>query len=266
MKKRPKKTEEPVDEGWLLPYADMLTLLLALFIVMFAMAKTDDSKIQELGDEFSIIFSGKNSGGSTGILPGHPSKKVTDKDGESVSETKVVEQKKGKDKIPNEENKEIQKDTDVERMQSVGDSIKNELSEEGFGEEIDVSLEQDGLRIAIKSGVLFAPGSAAVTPEIEEVVKKIATSLKDLDNDLIIAGYTDNVPSNTTEYPSNWELSAARAMTVMKLLVKHHGIEEDRVSVQAYGEYKPKVPNNTEENRARNRRVEIFVVKQNRDK
>lgn len=262
MKKRPKKVDEPIDEGWLLPYADMLTLLLALFIVMFAMAKTDDSKIEQLGNEFSIIFSNKDASGSDGILPGHPPKRKTETKSKNNNHSNQ-ETTSGKEN--NDNQKEMDKKSDVERMQTVGDNIKEDLTKEGFGEDIDVDLEQDGLRIAIKSGLLFAPGSADVTDEVEELLKKIAGSLQDLDNDLIIAGYTDNVPSNTAEFPSNWELSSARAMTVMKLLVKYHGIEEERVSVQSYGEFKPKVPNNNDENRAKNRRVEIFVVKKNRD-
>lgn len=258
MKKRPKKLEEHVDEGWLLPYADMLTLLLALFIVMFAMAKTDDSKLDDLSNEFNIIFSGKSSSGSDGILPGHPPKKSNkSKNEEQAKET--TDNKAETEEASSETN------DDVERMKSVGNSIKTELTNDGFGEEIEVDLEQDGLRIAISSGLLFAPGSASVTDDVEEIIKKVAESLQDLDNDLIIAGYTDNVPNINSGYETNWELSSARAMTVMKLLVKHHGIEENRVSVQSYGEFRPKVPNNNEENRAKNRRVEIFVVKKNRE-
>lgn len=269
MKKRPKKIEEPIDEGWLLPYADMLTLLLALFIVMFAMAKTDDSKLDELSNEFGIILSGKNSSGSDGILPGHPpkKKKQTNEESKTTAEKAKEAQNVVKETKAKEDTAKLDsaKEADEERMQSVGESIKDDLTKDGHAEDIDIDLEQDGLRIAIKSGLLFSPGSAEITDDVEEIIKKIAGSLKDLDNDLIIAGYTDNIPNNTTEYPSNWELSSARAMTVMKLLVKHHGIEENRVSVQSYGEFKPKVPNNSDENRAKNRRVEIFVVKKNRD-
>lgn len=256
MKKRPKKHEEHVDEGWLLPYSDMLTLLLALFIVMFAMAKTDDGRLDELSNEFSVILSGKSNGSDNGILPGQRKKTP-------------AEDKNGKTEKKSESKKIIdtpkKAETDEEKkMQAAGDSIKDELSKSGHAEDIDVDLEQDGLRIAIKSGLLFTPGSADITGDVEDVVQKVAESLNGLDNDLIIAGYTDNVPSNTPEFPSNWELSSARAMTVMKLLVKHNGITEDRVSVQAYGEFKPKVPNNNDENRAKNRRVEIFIIKKDK--
>ena len=270
MKKRQKKPEEHIDEGWLLPYADMLTLLLALFIVMFAMAKTDDSKLDDLSNEFSVILSGKG-GGSDGILPGHPPKKKNQTNEESKTKSEKEEEEKKesstKQKTKKDEKTDVEtnKNLDEERMESVGNSIKDELTKDGHADDIDIDLEQDGLRIAIKSGLLFPPGSAEMTKEVEDIIKKIAESLKDLDNDLIIAGYTDNVPNNTPEYSSNWELSSARAMAVMKLLVKHHGIPENRVSVQSYGEFKPKVPNNSEENRAKNRRVEIFVIKKDRN-
>lgn len=236
--KRKHKHEEHVDEGWLLPYADMLTLLLALFIVMFAMAKVDDTRLDALSDQFNIILSGEHSGGNGGILPAHPK--------QTSAETKTA----------------VQHDED--KMVTAGDAIKNDLTDAGHGGDIDVTLEKDGLRIAIKSGLLFSSGSAEIPADIEALVGKIADSLKTLDNDLIIAGYTDNVPNQTEAYDSNWELSAARAIKVMDFLVKNNAVKEEHVSIQAYGEFNPKVPNNNAENRAKNRRVEIFVVRKDR--
>ncbi|WP_314061283.1 flagellar motor protein MotB [uncultured Vagococcus sp.] len=236
--KRKHKHEEHVDEGWLLPYADMLTLLLALFIVMFAMAKVDDTRLDALSDQFNIILSGEHSGGNGGILPDHP--KQSSDEGQTATQV------------------------DEEKMVSAGETIKKDLTEAGHAEDIDVSLEKDGLRIAIKSGLLFSSGSAEIPADIESLVGKISSSLKTLDNDLIIAGYTDNVPNQTETYASNWELSAARAIKVMDFLVKNNAVKEEHVSIQAYGEFKPKVPNNNAENRAKNRRVEIFVVRKNK--
>lgn len=244
--KRKKKPEEHADEGWLLPYSDMMTLLLALFIVMFAMASANEGKIDELSNEFNVILSGQSGGGNGGILPAHPKQSVR-------------HSKSKKDKEDEKEDENLS--NDEQKIKAAGDSIKDELTKAGHSEDIDVDLEQDGLRIAIKSGLLFSPGSSDIPSSVEEIVKKIADSLKDLDNDLIIAGYTDNIPNQTAQYDSNWELSAARAISVMEFLVKHHGISENRVSIQAYGEFKPKVPNNNDENRAKNRRVEIFIIK-----
>lgn len=241
--KRKKKHEDHADEGWLLPYSDMMTLLLALFIVMFAMAKSDDGKIDQLSNEFNVIISGQKSTGNGGILPAHPKPQknnTTSKKSNDTGEELSEEEKK---------------------IQAVGDSIKDELSKAGHGEDIEIDLEKDGLRIAIQSGILFEPGSAEITPSIKGIVQKIADSLKKVDNELIIAGYTDNIPNNTQLYKSNWELSAARAISIMESLIQNHGIEESKVSIQAYGEFKPKVPNNSDENRAKNRRVEIFIIK-----
>lgn len=237
MKRKPKH-EEHMDEGWLLPYSDMMTLLLALFIVMFAMAKVDDTRLDALSNQFNIILSGEHSGGNGGILPAHPKQKQAE--------------------LPTAGK------TDEANMVSAGDAIKKELTDVGHGEDVDVSLEKDGLRIAIKSGLLFSPGSAVIPPETESLVGKISDSLKTLDNDLVIAGYTDNVPNQTATYASNWELSAARAIKVMEFLVSHQAVKEDRISIQAYGEFNPKVPNNNAENRAKNRRVEIFVIRKDK--
>ncbi|MBP1042054.1 OmpA family protein [Vagococcus sp. BWB3-3] len=237
--KRKHKHEEHVDEGWLLPYADMLTLLLALFIVMFAMAKVDDTRLDALSDQFNIILSGEHSGGNGGILPAHPKQ-------QSASPTSSQ--------------------TDEDKMVSAGDAIKEDLTEAGHANDVDIALEKDGLRIAIKSGLLFSSGSAEIPADIESLVSKISDSLKTLDNDLIIAGYTDNVPNQTEKYASNWELSAARAIKVMDFLVKNNAVKEDQISIQAYGEFNPKVPNNNAENRAKNRRVEIFVVRKDQSR
>lgn len=241
--KRKKKHEEHADEGWLLPYSDMMTLLLALFIVMFAMAKSDDGKIDQLSNEFNVIISGQKNSGNGGILPAHP------------------KQQKNKDTSKMEDNPKEDLTDEEKKIQAVGDSIKDELSKVGHGEDIEVDLEKDGLRIAIQSGLLFEPGSAEITSSITGIVQKISDSLKEVDNELIIAGYTDNIPNNTEQYKSNWELSAARAISIMESLVRNHGVKENKVSIQAYGEFKPKVPNNSDGNRAKNRRVEIFIIK-----
>lgn len=234
MKRRSKK-EEHVDEGWLLPYADMMTLLLALFIVMFAMAKVDDQKFEALSEQFNIILSGQPKSGNGGILPDHPNpNKATEKSAKEIDEDKIV---------------------------AAGNSIEKDLAAAGHQADIDVNLEADGLRIAIKSGLLFHSGSAKLNSEIESLVLGISHSLSKLDNEVIIAGYTDNVPNQTADYSTNWELSAARAINVMQFLIETQGISEDKVSIQAYGEFRPKVPNNTAENRSKNRRVEIFILR-----
>ncbi|MGX7014671.1 OmpA/MotB family protein [Vagococcus silagei] len=231
--KRRKKQEDHVDEGWLLPYSDMMTLLLALFIVMFAMAKTDTGKLNDLSDQFNIILSGSATSGNGGILPAHP--------------------KAHKQKPKQEENEET--------INKAGEDIKSELTKAGHGSEVQVNEEKDGVRIIIDSGLLFAPGSTKIPSSAKEVMEKIGNSLKNVENEIIIAGYTDNVPNHTAEYQSNWELSAARAISVMDELVQQKAVSEKKVSIQAYGEFRPKVANNSEQNRAKNRRVEIFIVK-----
>ncbi|MGX6992467.1 hypothetical protein CBF34_01205 [Vagococcus penaei] len=228
--KRRKKHEEHVDEAWLLPYSDMLTLLLALFIVMFAMAKSDDKRLDQLGEQFHIILSGNSASGKGGLLPDNPATQKTD--AEAIAET--------------------------------GAKIKEDLTTDGHKDEVDVKVEKDGVRVTIDSGLLFSPGSATLNSAVDEPLKKVADSLKKIDNDIIVAGYTDNVPNQTKEFKSNWELSAARAISVMDSLVANKGVTENRVSIQAYGEFRPKVPNNSAENRAKNRRVEIFIVKKDK--
>lgn len=252
--KRKKRAEEHIDESWLLPYADMLTLLLALFIVMFAMASIDEGKFEEFRSEFGTIFAGLQTGGDSIVGP------VINLGGfsnESSSEPQAsVSTKEEAEALENQLGQKLED----EQMVQASEELRKELAESEFGKETNVSLKSDGLHINLDSNILFSSGSAELEPDVAESLGVVATHLKKLDQEIIVAGYTDNVPIND-RYSSNWELSAARAISVMNYLVDKEIVEGKKISIQAYGENKPHATNQTAQGRAKNRRVEIIIKK-----
>lgn len=245
--KRKKKHEEHVDEAWLLPYSDMLTLLLALFIVMFAMAKVDDEKFQEIKSEFGTILSSHHSTssviGSVIDMGTATTKKAT-----TSSEAQAQEAA-------------TQAQLENQQLEKISTQLTQELTDSGLKEQTEVKLETDGLHITLASSILFASGSAEMTDTTKQALDLLSSSLKKLKaNKIIIAGHTDNVPEKGTgRYQSNWELSAARAITVMNYFISKGVILEQNAAIQAFADTDPKADNNTAQGRSENRRVEMII-------
>ena len=230
MRKKKEHHEEHVDEAWLLPYSDMLTLLLALFIVMFAMGQTDAAKFNAMSQQFNIIFAGGSG--------------VMQHDGNSVISMEVSPGQAEDDKM-----------TEVKKM------LEAEITKEGYSDKVKVALNSEGLEISIQDVVLFNTAEAEVKNNLSPLLVQISNLLEGLENKVKVVGYTDNVPIKNDKFQSNWELSAMRAINVMNFMVASGEISADKVSIQAYGEYEPKFDNATEAGRAKNRRVEIIVIR-----
>ena len=230
MRKKKEQHEEHVDEAWLLPYSDMLTLLLALFIVMFAMGQTDTAKLKAMSEQFNIIFAGGSG--------------VMESDGNSVIPMATSPGQAEYDKM-----------TEVKKM------LEEEITKEGYSDKVKVELNSEGLEISIQDAVLFNTAEAEVKNNLSPLLVQISNLLQGLDNQVKVVGHTDNVPIKNDKFRSNWELSSMRAINVMNFIVSSGKISPDKVSIQAYGEYMPKFENTTDAGRAKNRRVEIIVVR-----
>lgn len=236
MGKKKEHHEEHVDETWLIPYADMLTLLLALFIVMFAMSQVDKEKLKRVSEQFSVIFtngSGLLENEGTNIIPAEDSGSTNEADN-------VIED---------------------DKMNSIKNLLEQKIQSDGYGDKVKIALNKEGLEITIQDAVLFNSGDAAILNKISPLLLQISDMIKNLDNNIKIVGHTDNVPISNEKFRSNWDLSAMRAINVMNFMVSTGGMNPEKLSIQAYGEYRPKFDNSTEDGRARNRRVEIFVVR-----
>lgn len=128
---------------------------------------------------------------------------------------------------------------------------------------LSVEMNERGLVIRVLESTLFELGSADIKPEARQTLDLIATQLVEVPNQIRIEGHTDNLPISTARFPSNWELSTARASSVVRYLITNHGLPPDQVSALGFGEYRPLVPNDTPQNRARNRRVDIVILTDN---
>ncbi|MBE6092142.1 MAG: flagellar motor protein MotB [Selenomonas ruminantium] len=240
-KKHAKPHEEENGEAWLLPYSDLMTLLLALFIALFAISQTDQKKMSELAQAFTAAF---NMGGPSffdkaGPNVGRRAETPSDEDlGNSAyfAENKQLE--------------EIQK-----KMQEY-------IEENHLEDQLSTEMAEEGLMIRIKERALFPSGSAQLVGQAQSIVPVVAGMLASLPERVVISGHTDNVPISTAQYPSNWELSASRAMNLMKaVLAAEKSLNPARFSAIGYSEYRPIADNKTDAGRQQNRRVEIFIAR-----
>jgi len=141
-------------------------------------------------------------------------------------------------------------------MQEQTDELSKKLGEYGH-----VEMNEQRIKITLPSPVLFDLGKAELKPQARTILQAIASSIKNISNPIVIEGHTDNLPITGGQFSSNWELSAARAYSVIRYYIDELKFPPDRLSALGYGEYHPVAPNDTEENRAKNRRIEIIIVR-----
>lgn len=226
MRRRRKRLDDDENlERWLLTYADLITLLLAFFVVMYSMSQIDNKKFGRMAEALN------------GVLRG----------GESVLRSQQPK-KTGHGLLNLGNLRLIQKQVE-EKFRGL-----NKL------QDIQTEITERGLVIHIMESVLFRTGSADLEPRAMDVLDLISETIKYLPNHIRIEGHTDDRPIQTNVYPSNWELSSARATEVVRFYVENHAIPPDRISALGYGEFRPVRPNNSIENRARNRRVDIVIL------
>lgn len=224
-----KKHDEHIDETWLIPYADLLTLLLALFIVLFASSTIDTQKYNNLKEALSAAFQGG---------------------------PRVIDTRSFPDDII-EKMEKTQKDSTLEQLKIQLDQY---ISENNLTMVLETHIINDNLLITIRDYALFDSGRAEIKPEFRPTVVAISTILdKYSQYEVVVSGHTDNVPINNAEFQSNWDLSSKRALNFMKLLLQNENLDPYRFSAIGYGEYRPIAENDTPEGRAQNRRVEVAI-------
>lgn len=216
---------------WVLSYADFITMLLALFMVMYAMSQMNIKDVQ-------------GSVGKAFETPNHKKEaKVQPEQAENL-----------KQQLHNID-KTIEKESiDFKNIEKIINS------DSGLSKELTLKQETRGLIIRLNDAVLFDPGSDIIKSNARATLDKLAGILKGIKNPIRVEGHTDNTPINTSKFPSNWELSTARSINIVVYLMKNHKIDPKRLSAVGYGEYMPIISNNTENNRAINRRVDIVVL------
>lgn len=263
-KRREHEAEEKADETWLIPYSDLLTLLLALFVVLFASSQIDQKKFDQLGRSLNVAF----HGGDGFVLP---SKLVPELDpGRDRDESKDESRKqrqKGAATDEQEMTAEAQEfmekfNQETENLEHLKQQIDVYIFDNELTDKLETHLNSEMLRIRISDNALFASGSATVRPEARQIAEAISNVLEQSPGyQIIISGHTDNVPINTAEFPSNWDLSTRRATNFLKILLRNDNLSPERFSAVGYGEYQPVADNDSPEGRAQNRRVEVSIMR-----
>lgn len=242
MKKR-KEAEQENHERWLLTYADLITLLLAFFIMMYTLSKQDAQKYQEVTEYLRAIFTGGtailNKGGAsgTGSAP--------------AAATTPPATLPPLEATNNEIMKQLQ--LEIRNLAPLGDVEHN----------FSVFADERGIVVRVLDKAFFDEGKADLKDKAKKAIQKIIPIIKQVNRDVRIEGHTDNVPINTPEFRSNWELSVRRATEVVRYIIEKSDISPKMISAAGYAEFRPLTENSTPENRAMNRRIEIIIERPN---
>lgn len=222
-----KRHEMEYGNSWLITYSDMITIILCFFVVFFTMTAEEASLLETIKESLTTEV-------------------------EDLSEENLKLQQE-KDTLT-----ELLLGTD-ENIDS-SESFMDFLESNNLLDSVNIIEEERGLVIRFKDGVLFSSGEAGISQGGYELLNEIADKIQGIPNLVVIEGFTDNVPIQTSDFPSNWELSVARAIGVARFMIDDMGIEEERISVSGFGEQRPIDTNDTDEGRANNRRIEITIL------
>jgi chemotaxis protein MotB len=264
---RKKKHEEHVNsEAWAIPYGDLVTLLFALFTVMYAMSSVNEGKFRVLSDSMIAAFHGAPKSMQPINVGAKQAGKGGDKALVGVSPTalmKIKGQTAGGELTPRDpsgENRSAHEDLPgaLIRMER---EVQNAMQALIDAKMVTVRRENMWLEIEINTDILFPSGAGDFAPAAEPVLDKLAEVLKPFPNPIRVEGHTDDRPIRTAAFPSNWELSAARAASVVHQFTKA-GIDPLRLEIVGFGEFHPRKPNDSAEGRNANRRVAILVLEE----
>ncbi|NVN90935.1 MAG: flagellar motor protein MotB [Desulfuromonadales bacterium] len=249
LKREPEKHAN--HERWLVSYGDLLTLLFAVFVVLYAMSQADKKKAEEVTQSIQSAFGMPQAGGGgkpiviqSGAVTIIPDLKTL---------PSVVAQKRTSDGM----SRKIASSTDYGSIKTAIDAY---LVKAGMLGKVGVEITHRGVVVSLNEAGFFDSGSAHLKKESIEVLSAISDTLNQYANTFRVEGHTDNVPIKSSEFRSNWELSTARATNVVHFLVESAGFSPQSVSAVGYGEYRPTNDNNSIESRAKNRRVDIVLL------
>jgi chemotaxis protein MotB len=269
MRRRHKHEDHVNHEAWVIPYADLLTLLLALFVVLYAMSSVNTTKYRALAQAISSAFNGSRSV-ITPITPNSPQSSTpvpTNKPvpiprtplpqillpelSQHITPAPLAQQ------TPDKANEKLtEEQQNLERIRSEVEHALQPLIDKNL---VVVRRTPNWLEIEIRTDILFPSGVATLSPSANSVLTNLGDILAPFANPLRVEGYTDDVPIDTNTYPSNWELSAARAASVARLFAQH-GVDPERLGIVGWGQYRPAADNESEDGRNKNRRVLVVVL------
>ena len=215
-------------ERWLITYADLITLLLVFFVVMYSISQADLAKFRQVASSLRAAF-------NLDVLTAPPP-------GQSMVTP-------------------LEQDPRFNAYLSVRAQVASLFTRLGLDRQgAEVELTSEGIVIHLSDAILFPPGQADLRPEAQRVLDGIAAIIEPLPNPIRVEGHTDSTPPPPGSYPDNWELSAMRAVNTVRYLTDVAGLPPQRLSAAGYGEFRPRASNETVEGRRKNRRVDIVIV------
>ena len=264
-RKREHEAEKENGERWLLTYADLITLLMIFFVVLYSMSKVDAQRFAAVAESLNKALGGGTPAkielstspvGPSLFTTGTPSSKTTAPgNGTDPNNTAYTR--------PNASANASQGNGDTEKMSL--DAIKAKLdkfaADNGIQSTLVTSIEERGLVVRIQETLLFESGSAVITARARDILEKISTVLSTAPNQIRVEGHTDNLPIRTPQFPSNWELSVIRSTNVVQILQRGGLLSPDRLSATGYGEYRPISSNDTDAGRGKNRRIDLIILR-----
>ena len=217
-------------ERWMLTYADLITLLMIFFVVLYSMSQVDKIKFISVANALGVVMG----------------------DGPSI-----VNDNRGFNSVLPDGG--LGKNTAGE-LDQTEQNLEEIIKEANLGDQVTIYMDERGIVISFNAVLLFKSGSADVNDKAKKILKNIAQKVNVLPNYVVVEGFTDDVPINTVRFPSNWELAAGRAVNVTKLFVSY-GFNPEKISAKSYGEFRPGYTNDTAAHKRKNRRVDIVVMK-----
>jgi chemotaxis protein MotB len=230
--KKKHEGEHDNSERWLLTYSDLITLMMAFFVILFAMASVDVNKFKQLAASLNMAFNVGKASGGTNML--------TDFSGAGL-----------KPDATGTENSDFKR---------IINSVNDYTAEKKISQSVHTMVDERGLVINLADTLLFDSGRAELSTDAMLLLEKLAEILEPGNRLIRVEGHTDNMPISTARYQSNWQLSTDRATNVIMFWITKHPDLNSRLSAAGYGEFHPVASNDKQEDRARNRRVDIVVM------
>ncbi|MGM0370612.1 MAG: flagellar motor protein MotB [Bacillota bacterium] len=227
---RKDKDDGGSDADWMTTYGDMMTLLLAFFVLLYSFSSLDANK-------FEMMIEGLQ--GKLGVLPG----------GKTISSAKMIDAGM------------VNQRSGAKQLSDLNTKVEEYIEEEELTDEVETKITDKGLTVRFTGKVLFDLGEAEIKDNAKEILDNMTEFIKTVPNDVMVEGHTDDLPINNSDFPSNWELSTTRATTVIRYFIEENDINSRRLSASGYSKYRPIVANKNWENRMKNRRVDIVILR-----
>jgi chemotaxis protein MotB len=258
VRRRRRPRAHPNHERWLVSYADFITLLFAFFVVMYSTAQVDHRKVGKLAMAIQVAFQ------EMGVFPASttqiPVSSQEPMPFNSVQAIENIRRNTQLGRIVSPPENALSSATQNGNLSNLRQQLEQTLAPEIARHEVALRTVPDGLVISLRDIGFFDSGSANIKTSSVPAFTRIADLLKQQPYRIRIEGYTDNVPIHNSQFPSNWELSTARASEMVRLLIVKYGFTPERLAAAGYGQYHPVASNDTAEGRSQNRRVDVVIL------